>query len=109
MNENRSSSRVSVSPRVGALLTEVTELPDLEAALWKVLSEYIELKTARIRKDIQEFESKWGMDFKQFSERCAAGTLEADPYAYDVESDFWEWESAETLLEHYESLRARWT
>jgi len=35
--------------------------------------------------------------------------LEADPYAYDVESDYWEWEAAETLRQHYESLEARWT
>ena len=109
MSAKGSSPAVSVPPRVGALLTQVTELPDLEAALWRVLSEYIELKTARLREDIQAFEAKWDMDFDEFSERCEAGTLDTDPYSYEVESDFWEWESAETLLEHYESLRARWT
>jgi len=109
MRNVRSPSKVTVSPRVGALLTQVTDLPDLEAALWKVLSEYIELKMESIREEIRAFESKWGMKFDEFAERCEEGTLQADPYAYDVESDYWEWEAAETLLQHYERLEARWT
>ncbi len=109
MTNGKSASKVTVSPRVGALLTQVTDLPDLEAALWKVLSEYIDLKTESIRDEICAFEAKWGMTFDEFAERCEEGTLEVDPYAYDVESDYWEWEAAETLLQHYESLEARWT
>ncbi len=109
MTNGKSASKVTVSPRVGALLTQVTDLPDLEAALWKVLSDYIDLKTESIRAEIRAFESKWGMTFDEFGERCEEGTLEADPYAYDVESDYWEWEAAETLLQHYQSLEARWT
>jgi hypothetical protein len=99
---------ITISPRAGTLLTQVTETPDLETALWKVLSEYIDLKTKFLRQHIQGFESKWGMTFEVFSERCEAGMLDQDPYAYEVESDFWEWEKAETLLRHYEALQARW-
>ena len=46
------SPTVIVSPRVGALLTQVTETPDLETALWKILSEYIDLKTRLLRQCI---------------------------------------------------------
>jgi len=99
---------ITISPRVGTLLTQVTETPDLETALWRVLSEYIDLKTNFLRQRIQGFESKWGMTFAVSSERCEAGMLDQDPYAYEVESDFWEWEKAETLLRHYEALQARW-
>jgi hypothetical protein len=102
------SPTVTVSPRVGAILTQVAETPDLETALWKVLSEYVNLKTKLLRQQIQVFESKWGMTFEEFSERCEAGTLSNDPYAYEVESDFWEWEQAETLSRHYEALQSRW-
>ena len=49
-------SSVAVSPRIGALLTQVTDVPDLETALWKVLSEYIDLKTSRLQECIQKFE-----------------------------------------------------
>lgn len=99
---------MSVSPRVGALLAQVTETPDLETALWKVLSEHIDLKVRLVRQRIRALESQWGMTFDEFAERCQAGTLEQDPYAYQVESDFWEWEKAETLLRHYEALQLRW-
>ena len=99
---------ITVSPRIGALLTEVTESPDLELALWKILSEYLDFKARSLQQRRQEFESKWGMTFETFSERCEARSLEQDPYSYQVESDFWEWEKTETLLRHYEALRARW-
>ncbi len=101
-------SKVMLPLRVGALLMQVTEAPDLETALWKVLSEYIELKTERLRQSIQEFEIKWEMPFAEFAQRCADGTLGQDPYAYQVESDYWEWEATETLLQHYKGLQTQW-
>jgi hypothetical protein len=108
MNSGNTSSTIAVSPRIGALLTQVTETPDLETALWKVLFDYIGLKLGLLRQCVRAFESKWEMTFEEFSERCDAETLDQDAYAYDVESDFWEWEKAETLLQHYETLRSRW-
>jgi hypothetical protein len=101
------SSTITVSPRVGVLLTQITETPDLETALWKVLSDHIDLKTRILRQRIEAFESKWGMTFEEFSARGEAETLGQDSYAYEVESDFWEWEEAETLLRHYEALQFR--
>ena len=102
------SPTMTVSPRLGVLLTQVTETPDLETALWKILAEHIDLKTKLLRQRVEAFESKWGMTFAEFSERCRAGVLGQDAYAYEVESDFWEWEKAETLLRHYETLQSRW-
>lgn len=85
----------------GAFLTQIAETPDLETALWKVLSDYIDLKIGLIKQRIWAFESKWKMSFAEFSERCEAESLDQDAYAYEVESDSWEWEKAETLLQHY--------
>ena len=102
------SSTISISPRTGAFLTQVTESPDLETALWKVLSDYIGIKITFLKERAREFEQKWGMTFKEFSKRFKAGTLGQDSYNYEVESDFWEWEKAETLIEHYEALQSRW-
>ena len=105
---NNTSATMTISPRAGVLLTKMTETPDLETALWKMLSEYTDLKTKVLRQQIEVFESKWGGTFEEFSERCQAGTLGQDPYAYEVESDFWDWEKAETLLQHYRALQIRW-
>jgi hypothetical protein len=94
-----------ISPRAGYLLTRIAATPDMDAALWKVLSDYIDLKIQALREEISAFEMKWKMSFDEFSAKCAAGVLESDPYAYEVESDFWAWERAETLLTHYKTLQ----
>ena len=44
------------------------------------------------------FESKWAMTFAEFAEACKLNTLGQDSYSYEVESDYWEWEEAVTLL-----------
>jgi hypothetical protein len=95
---------VALSPRLGEFLTKATQTPDLETALWKVLLEYVELKSKALKEQIVQFESKWGMSFEEFSQRCREGTLQADPYSWEVEQDFWAWEKAVTLLRHYETL-----
>jgi hypothetical protein len=96
-----------LSPRLGELLTEATQTPDIEAALWKVLSEYLDLKSNKLSAQIAEFEQKWGMSFEEFSSRCKERNLEKDAYSYEVEKDFWEWEKALTLRRHYEALRSQ--
>ncbi len=106
---NSVHSTTAISPRASALLTQVTETPDLETALWKVLSEYIDLKTANLQAQINHFEEKWGMNFAEFSEKLETGALGKDSYEYSTESDFWEWEKAETLLLHYKALQSQWT
>ena len=99
---------VSMSPQLGALLTGLTEIPDVRMALWKVLSEYLELKSRALEERVVAFSAKWGMSFEEFSRKCAEGTLAEDAYSYEVEKDFWEWEQAVTLQRHYEALRLEW-
>ena len=105
---NDATPTMTLSPQTSLLLTQITATPDLETALWRVLHDYTGLKTQQIRQQITVFETKWGMTFDEFSQRCEHGTLGQDPYAYDVESDYWDWEKAVTLLGHYEALQARW-
>lgn len=95
---------LAISPKLSQLLTRATQTPDLETALWKVLSEYIELKTEQLNQAIARFEEKWGMSFDEFARRSAAGKLAKDTYSWEVEQDFWQWEQAVTLLEHYQTL-----
>ena len=96
---------ISVSPRIGVLLSQVTATADLETALWRVLSDYVDIKTAELLRQIQYFETKWNMTFSEFSR----GIEEKDPTInindYVVEKDFWEWEEAITLLAHYQALQ----
>lgn len=105
---NETTPTMTVSPQAELLLTKITDTPDLETALWRVLRVYAGLKTHQFKQQIIALESKWGITFEEFSERCENSTLSEDPYAYDVESDFWDWEKAVTLLSHYKALQARW-
>lgn len=103
------NSTISVPPRIGMLLTQVAETPNLEAAMWHVLTEYLALKTQDLRARISKLESATGVTYEEFQARLAANEPGQDPYAYEVESLQWEWEEAETLLKHYEALAAQWT
>jgi hypothetical protein len=49
------------------------------------------------------------MPFAEFVRACRSDTLGQDIYSYDVEKDYWAWERATTLKQHYEKLGARWT
>lgn len=105
---NDATPTMTLSPQAGLLLTKIADTSDLETALWRVLHDYTGLKIQQLRQQIETLELKWGMTFDEFARRCESGSLDQDPYAYDVESDFWDWEKAVTLLRHYETLQARW-
>ncbi len=96
---------ISVSPKLGELLIRTTQTPDLEAALLKVLTEYVDFKIAALSQTITELENKWHLSFDDFVQRAREGTLGQDAYSWEVEQDFWKWEQAVTLLKHYQALR----
>lgn len=87
---------------------KITHLPDIDAALKKVLTEYLDLKIADLRAKIKAYESKWKMTFAEFESACKNKALSADTYSYEVEKDFWEWEGMESLLKYHEEIRSRW-
>ncbi len=97
---------LTISPKLGSLLTRTTKTPDLETALWKVLSEYVEMKILALKKTTTQLEEKWNMSFDEFSQRSRSKTLDKDIYSWETEQDFWAWEQALTLLEHYETLES---
>ena len=108
VKDSRKTTTVELPPWLGSLVTEITEIPDIDMALRRVISEYLELKEQSLQSHIADLELKWGMTFQEFSKRCAEDTLGKDVYAYEVEKDFWEWERAVTLQRHYESLGQQW-
>ena len=99
---------LTVSPRLGEFLVKTTGAKDIDSALQKVFSDYLELKLRSLQEITEKFRSKWGMSFDEFKQKLKAGTLEKDSYSFDVEQDFWRWEEAETLKNHYEALKEEW-
>lgn len=98
----------TISPRLGEFLIRTTGTPDIDDALHKVFSDYMELKLSSLNRVVDAFRLKWGGDFESFKADMKNGTLGKDPYSDEVEKDFWEWEEAETLKKHYETLKEEW-
>jgi len=46
---------IALTPQLGELVTKTAQVPDLETAVWKVLSEYLELKTSVLQNQIAQF------------------------------------------------------
>lgn len=99
---------ITMPPKLGVMLTQLADTSDLETALRRVITDYLQLKLAVLHARLRLFEEKWGMTFAQFANACEQDQLGDNPYAYNIESDFWEWEEAQTLLQHYEAIYQRW-
>jgi hypothetical protein len=98
----------AISPKLGEFLIKTTKAKDIDNAFQKVFTEYLELKLKDLHETIEKFQNKWGTGFEEFKKRLKSGTLKKDAYSFDVEQDFWQWEEAETLKKHYESLKEEW-
>lgn len=99
---------ITLSPKLGEFLIKLTQSPDVETALRKIIKEYLELKLEELERGIKNLEDKWGLTFEEFASRCRENTLGKDSFSYEVEKDFWEWESLETLRNFYLDLRSQW-
>lgn len=99
----------AVSPKLGKVLIKTTHSKDINDALNKIFSEYLELKLKALEEVIEKFQKKWGMLFDDFKKHFKEKTLKEDTYSFSTENDFWEWEEAETLKKHYEEIKKQWT
>jgi len=98
---------IALPPRLAKSLLEITREPKPDAALVTLMSEFIKLKLESIEEKMENFEEKWNMSFKKFKKACKENKLKKDPYSYEVEKDYREWEALITLKEYYERLRER--
>ncbi|QGP91407.1 hypothetical protein MGLY_07400 [Neomoorella glycerini] len=99
---------MAISPRFSSLLLEATRAHDIDEALSKLFSEYLELKIAKLEERRDNLQKKWGMSFEAFCRQVQDNSLPKDPFSYEVENDYWEWEEVETLLKHYQGLKNKW-
>lgn len=97
-----------MSPKLGEALVKATHSKDMDDALNKIFSEYLELKLKTLQEKVNEFQKKWGMNFEEFKRHFKEGTLKEDTYSFSTEKDYWQWEEAETLKKHYEEIKGQW-
>lgn len=98
----------AISPKLGEFLIKITQSKSIDDAFHTVFTDYLELKIRNLQEISEKFQKKWGMNFKEFNRSLKKETLKDDAYSFNVENDFWQWEEAETLREHYEKIRKQW-
>lgn len=97
-----------MSPKLGEVLVKATHSKDINDALSKIFSEYLELKLGALQETIDRFQKKWEMSFEEFKRHFKEGTLKEDSYSFSTEKDYWQWEETETLKKHYEEIKGQW-
>lgn len=97
-----------MSAKLSDALVRATDARDVDEAFNKVFAEYLELKLSQLQQTIGTFQDKWGMSFGEFKKKIKEKTLKRDVYSFDTENDFWQWEEAETLKEHYIDIKNQW-
>ncbi len=95
-----------LSPRLSEILVKTTHSRGVDDALNKVFTEYLELKLLNLNETISRFQKKWDMSFDEFKGHMKGKS--EDTYSYETESDFWEWEEAETQKKHFSIIREQW-
>lgn len=66
------------------------------------------MKIKNLEETIDNFQKKWGMNFEEYKSNIVKNTLQNDRYSFECEKDFWEWEEAITLKNHYETIKNQW-
>jgi uncharacterized protein HemX len=97
-----------MSAKLGEALVRTTQAKDIEDAFNKVFSEYLELKLNQLQNKIDTFREKFGMNFEEFNKRAREKKLKDDIYSFEAETNYWEWEEAVTLKEHYTNIKHQW-
>ena len=107
----KKSGMIVLPTRISHVLVEATNEPRVDIALNIVINDFLERRLEEAIKKIEAFEDKWAMTFDEFKERCGHDELpdKSDPYSWEVEEDFREWEAAETLKKHYSHILDRYT
>ena len=107
----KKSGMIVLPTRISHVLVEATNEPRVDIALNIVINDFLERRLEEAIKKIEAFEDKWAMTFDEFKERCGHDELpdKSDPYSWEVEEDFREWEAAETLKKHYSRILDRYT
>jgi len=97
-----------MTAKLSEALVKATFARDVNDAFNKIFTEYLVLKLNQLQHTIECLQEKWGTSFEEFKNQIAENKLSRDSYSYDVEKDFWQWEEAETLREHYNDIKSQW-
>jgi hypothetical protein len=97
-----------MTAQLSEALVKATHANDVNDAFNRIFTDYLELKLNQLDQSIEKFQAKWDMSFEEFKSQVKENTLKKDSYSFETENDFWQWEEAETLKEHYIGIKNQW-
>ncbi|MGE5341966.1 MAG: hypothetical protein ACM3SY_10865 [Candidatus Omnitrophota bacterium] len=97
-----------ISANLSEALIKATLVRDIDEAFNRVFTEFLDLKLNQLDLIISRFQKKWNSTFEEFKKNVKENQLKEDPHSYSVENDFWQWEEAVTLKEHYDDIKKQW-
>ena len=97
-----------MSAKLSEALVRATLARDISDAFNRIFTEFLDLKLNQLESIIKGFQKKWGSTFEEFKQDIKENRLKEDAHSYNVENDFWQWEEAATLKDHYEDIKTRW-
>lgn len=92
-----------ISKPIYQILSDLTQESRLEVALLLALKDLIRLKLKEAHEQQATFEHRYELDFEGFKQGWQEGGI-ANPHAYEVERDYWEWEAAVTDQERLQKM-----
>lgn len=97
---------MTLSQEVLDELQEIAEENDPEMAIRKLITQFIESKLAYWQLVNDTFEQKHGMSFNEYENTRRS---EWDGKDWSKKEAYHEWESAIVSIEHYSSVKDKWT
>jgi hypothetical protein len=98
---------ISISKTVYRILTALTGEQRFDVALNLATKDLVRLKLQETEQQLKNFEQRYGMPFEKFQQAWESDQI-ADKYSYEVEKDYWEWETVHVdfprLREMFEQL-----
>ncbi len=98
------TNEFSIPKAVLRALIELTGQPQLDVAIPMALRDAVEHRLQQVEAAIQTYENRYGMSFPEFEARGREGTL-PDRFSYEVERDYFEWDSLVTRRAKLEEIR----
>lgn len=84
-----------ISKPVYRILSDLTQEARVEVALPLAVKDWVRLKLQETRQQRTAYEQQYGMDFVAFKQAWERDAI-LSQHSFEVEQDYWEWETAIT-------------
>jgi len=92
-----------ISKPLYKILTELTGERRFDVALHLATKDWVRLKLQEAEQQIKSFEQRYEMPFEKFQQAWENDQI-TDKFSYEVEKDYWEWETVHADLPRFRQI-----